>query len=251
MNLIARARVAAAACAVALVGLTAPPAFAVDTTPPQVNLNGGLFFKVGSVLSDSTTSPTIPANVTWGTFDDVGVTRQTGYFYANGASYSPSLSPSARQWALPNVRLGASGSSPYVEADIYAYDGAGNYGYDYDYYYSNLIQQGAMTASAGWSTAACNCWSAGSVLKSARAGASLQYQFTGNSVAVVSDKAAGRGNMQVYIDGRLQATVSTAGATTNRVVVYQKRFNASQTHTIKLVAESSARIDVDGLIIQN
>jgi hypothetical protein len=249
MKIVSRLQVAAAACAIAVVGLTAPPAYAIDTTPPQVNLNGGLFFKVGSVLSDSTLTPSIPVNVTWGAFDDVGITSQSARYYTS-PDYNylyPNVSAAARQYTVSTMAL----EDGYLYTNVYASDAAGNQGYDSDSYYTNLVQQGEMTASAGWSTAACNCWSGGSVLKSTRAGASLQYQFTGNSVAVISDKATGRGNMQVYIDGRLLSTVSTAGATTNRVVVYQKRFSTSQTHTIKLVAATSARIDVDGLIVQS
>lgn len=135
MRVFSRLQVASAACAVAVVGLIAPSASAaIDTTPPAVNLNGGLFFKVGSVLSSSTNTATIPANVTWGASDDVGITQQYGYFETNGSGYSPSLGTSARQYTVPAVPV----NNTYLYAQVQEYDAAGNYGSDYDYYYTNL-----------------------------------------------------------------------------------------------------------------
>jgi len=244
-------RTVTAAGALGVVALLAPTAqAAVDTTPPVVNLNGGLFFKVGSVLSDSTLNPRITANLTWGASDDTAITRQEAYGYVYDANYNYvssayTSSTSARQLVLNTFANG------YTEGYVYAYDAAGNYNSDSDSYYSRLVQQGAFNLGAGWSTNSCNCWSGGTAIKSTRAGATAQYQFTGNSIAVIGDYAARRGNMQVYIDNVLQSTVSTAGATKNRVVIFQKRFKTSQTHTIKLVSASAARVDIDGLIVQS
>jgi hypothetical protein len=189
--------------------------------------------------------------VTWRAFDDVGITLQYGVFAHAYGEWYPNLSASARQWTVPSVPLGGSGGYVAFGADETSQDAVGNSTNDDEAYRNRLIQEHAMRASAGWDTAACSCWSTGAVLKSTQAGASLRYQFTGRSVAVIGDRAAGRGDMHVYIDGRFHKTVRTSGAIQNRVVIYQKRYNDNRAHTIELVAATSGRIDVDGLIIQD
>ena len=77
----------------------------------------------------------------------------------------------------------------------------------------------------------------------------MRASFYGHSVAVIGNRATDRGSMQVYINGKLQKTVDTAGATKDRVVIYQKRFRAHHERTIKPVAATSARVDVDGFIV--
>jgi alpha-amylase len=146
--------------------------------------------------------------------------------------------------------LGPGEFDHYSYAYLEAFDAAGNWSNDSESYSTQLVQQSGMNLGAGWTTSACDCWSGGSVVKSTRVGASAQYQFTGSSVAVVGDYAPNRGTVHVYIDGRLQKSVNTARAINKtRVVIYQRRFNTSQTHTIKLVV-GSGRVDVDALIIQ-
>jgi len=239
------------AAGLAAVGVCASPAQAsLDITPPSVNMQPGLLFKVGTVLSDSSLHPTIPATVTWTATDDVGITAQSGDFHDGVQEYTPNLSASSRRFTMPAVHLQA-GSSQYAYGAVTASDAAGNQGTAGHEFDSSLYEEGATTASAGWSTATCDCWSAGAAYRSTKAGASLQYQFVGAAVAVIGDKAARRGKLQVYMDGKLQTTVDTAGTSKNRVVLYRMRLATNQTHTLKLVAASSARVDVDALIIQN
>ena len=48
----------------------------------------------------------------------------------------------------------------------------------------------------------------------------MQYQFTGNSIALIGDYASGRGgSAKVYINNVVAATVSENGATENMAVV--------------------------------
>ncbi len=243
----ARSLCAVASCVVA-VGLgTAPAQAVVDVTPPNVNVHPGLLFKVDTRLSDNSLHPTIPATVTWTAYDDVGVAAQSGYFSPPGETVP--LKPSTRRHRFGAVPLQAGGAGE-VDAYLYASDAAGNEGSGGHSFYVALNEEGAMTATAGWSTATCDCWSAGAVYRSTKAGASLQYQFSGAAMAVIGDEAPGRGDLQVYVDGRLQATVHTAGTTRNRLVLYQKRFSSYETHTVKLVAATSARVDVDALVTQ-
>jgi hypothetical protein len=211
MRVVCRVKAAAvAARAIALVGLTAPPAYAFDTTPPEVDLERGLIFKVGSTLSDSTDYPTIPAVVTWTASDNVGIAGQTGYFRTESDEYRPSPLPSTRRWTIPKVHATVPTRSD-TEVVLTAFDERGNQSTIVTPFNTRLIGQGAMMPSAGWSVDSCDCWSGGEVYKSTQAGASLRASFYGHSVAVIGNRATDRGSMQVYINGKLQKTVDTAG----------------------------------------
>jgi hypothetical protein len=250
MKSLTRGHAAAAIGALALITVVTPSASAaVDVTPPQVNMNSGLLMRTGSVLSDSTNNATMPATVTWTAFDDTGITSQSGQFSTYGRtsqSYYPSFGPGVRKYAVPAVPV----SSGALDAYLYANDAAGNQGSDSGYFSTQLVQQGAFSLSAGWSSGTCNCWSAGSAVHSSRVGASAQYQFRGDAIAVIGNRAANRGSVNVYVDGRVQSTVYLSGATVSRVVIFQKRFATTSTHTVKLVV-ASGRVDLDALVVQS
>jgi len=241
--------IAAATAFGAAAALASPADAVVDTTPPNVNFNPGLFFKVGTVLSSNGADPSLPANVTWATNDDVGIASQFAIAYSYDSNFdyvgsTQTSSNSARQ-------LAAVPFHPMGEIDAYddVYDAAGNGTEGYGYYSGDVAQSNTFNLSAGWTSAACNCWSFGSTMKSSTAGASMSYTFTGNSFAVIGDQASGRGTFKVLVNGVQQGgTYSTEqGATKNMVVVYQKRFSSRASRTVKIQVVSG-RVDVDAIV---
>jgi hypothetical protein len=221
-----------------------------DTSPPTVRIHRGLVFKVGTVLDSSVAAAGLPAKVTWTLSDNVGVTRQTarwesmygGQVLATGGTNSPS----ARQFT--GIPYHAYGS---VVARIEAYDAAGNQGADAAGYYGALVQSDEFTRSAGWESVPCRlCHSMRATLRTTTPGASMEYQFTGQSIALIGAFAGVGGTFEVYIDGVRQGTTySQQGTAKKMAVVYQKRFATSTTRTLKVVAVSG-RVEVDALVTQ-
>jgi len=240
----------AAATALGAVVAVVPGAdAAVDTTPPNVNFNQGLFFPVGSTLSDAGTDPSIRANMTWATNDDVGIASQYAYaYYYNGngnyVGSTSTTSTSARQ--IAGVPFYANGGEIDGYDDVY--DAAGNGTEGYGYWYGGLAQSNTFNLGAKWSSSSCSCWSYGSTMKSSTVGASMTYTFTGNSFAIIGDYASGRGSFKVFVNGVQQGgTYSEAGSTKNMIVVYQKRFSSRASRTIKIQV-ASGRVDVDAIV---
>ncbi|GMK44636.1 hypothetical protein PghCCS26_17640 [Paenibacillus glycanilyticus] len=77
---------------------------------------------------------------------------------------------------------------------------------------------------------------------------SLQFAFTGTGVELITEKDASQGNVDIYIDNVLQATVNTA-STTRQVnqVVYQATGLTSGSHTLKAVKKSGTYMLLDSI----
>src|SRR4051812_20628064 len=109
----------------------ASPASAADTTPPALTLDGGMFIKVGSVLSSSDSqTATLPMNITWSTSDNVGMVSQTAWLSAAGSDEGPflpeqekQLGGAARQATFTNL---AHASNTATDGGVRVYDAAGN-----------------------------------------------------------------------------------------------------------------------------
>lgn len=228
------------------IGLTPAAGAAIDETGPTINMNQGLFIKVGTVLSNSSSTASFPANVTWTQYDPAGICSQTAYVQAyvpgQGWRYTyPSITSSSKQFTMDFTF----GGSYYVY--LTATDCLGNVTNASGYYYPRLSQETSATLDAGWSTSACACWSGGNVVKNSIAGRKASLTFSANTITVVSNKALNRGTAKFYIDGVLRSTVNLSAPTLNRVVVFQKRFPNSSTHTIDVVV-GSGRVDVDAFV---
>lgn len=248
MNALSRAVSAVCAAMVGLAVAVVPADGVVDTTPPNVNINGGLFYRVGSVLSDSGADPSLPANITWAASDDVGISQLNAtadVYNTRGAYQGEYYAQGAALRQMSNIPVYPGG---YTYPIVDVYDAAGNGTQGYGSFRGGLIQSNTATLSAGWSSAACNCWSFGSTMKSSTVNAAMSFTVNGNSIAVIGDNAAGRGTFKVLVNGVQQGgTYSESGATLNRSVVYQKRFATKASRTIKIVVVSG-RVDVDALV---
>jgi hypothetical protein len=245
-------RTAGVVVAAALLAATLSAGASPDTSPPSVRLNHGAVFTVGSVLSDSTGNAALPVKLTWTVSDDSAVTRQTGHWESTDANFHLSAtgdedSVTARQ--MTGVPYYPNGS---LYAIVDAYDAAGNEGSDPASYYGELVQSDRFVRSADWASVVCRlCFSERSTLRATTAGASMQYQFTGRSIALIGDYAGTGGSFEVYIDGVRQGTTySEHGTATKMAVVYQKRFATRATRILTVIA-ASGRVDVDALVAQN
>ena len=80
----------------------------------------------------------------------------------------------------------------------------------------------------------------------------LRYSFTGRSVALVSTLGPGRGMADVYVDGLRATTINLSSSTlTTREVVVHPQLVKQRPHVISLQLRSSARVDVDAVVVLN
>ena len=94
--------------------------------------------------------------------------------------------------------------------------------------------------------------SGGAVAYSTSSGAILRYSFSGRSVALVSTLGPGRGIADVYVDGLRATTINLSSSTlTTCDVVFTRNWSSSGSHVISLQLRSSARVDVDAVVVLN
>lgn len=114
-----------------------------------------------------------------------------------------------------------------------------------------LVQEshGDLTYTGEWSTDAAAGASADATRMSTQASASVKYTFSGRAVAWVTRLAPSSGEVAVYIDGDLVATIDThADAQSERFVAFTTGWSSYGKHTIKLVVVGTAdrpRVDLD------
>jgi len=81
-----------------------------------------------------------------------------------------------------------------------------------------------------------------------RNGDSLSYTFTGTSVSYLTETAADEGNVQVYLDGTLQATVNCYSAVRKvQQTLWSKSGLTAGSHTFKLVKQDGGFMLLDAL----
>jgi hypothetical protein len=103
-----------------------------------------------------------------------------------------------------------------------------------------------------WKTASMTAASGGAVAYSTSSGSIIRYSFTGRSVALVSTLGPGRGLADVYVDGYRATTIDLSSSTlTTRQVVFTRSWSSSGAHVISLQLRSSARVDVDAVVVLN
>lgn len=226
------------------VGPLHPAGAAADVTPPTVAFNARLAV-VGTVLSDSTTTPTVMLTTSWTQKDPSGICVEAGWLYEYALAAWVSVPLSLGQTSFDyRYRLGTS-----RQFSVYLRDCAGNGAYYYQYGpYTSLVQETAATYSAGWTTSKGAIWSGGAVLKNTTVGAKATYRFTGTSVALVSDNAPARGSAKILIDGVQVATINCKSATkSNRVIMFTSRLLPGGSHTLDVVL-TGGRIDIDAFL---
>ena len=242
------APVVAVLSALALAG---PAAAVTDSTPPQVTLNQGLLFTTHTILGDNTLNPMIgPVSITFAASDDTGITSLdiiANVFdqdVNNVGTYEVNDNPAARE-LTPSIALNGE-----VDAQVSAYDAAGNLGADFATYYPHLRQQQAFRLTGHWYGGRRASWSGGTLIHSAQPGATATYTFNGRSVALIGDYGPDRGALDVSWGSSHQA-VDTQGFFSPRAVIFGHRFNSAGSHTVTVTVKSTTRVDLDALIFQN
>ncbi|HEU0130593.1 MAG TPA: hypothetical protein VFQ85_06340 [Mycobacteriales bacterium] len=110
-----------------------------------------------------------------------------------------------------------------------------------------------MAYSAGWVSASSSSRWLGTVRSIKTAGASMTFKTETSSFTVIGDRCNACGQLRVYVDGVLKATVDTRAATTAvRQVLYAGAAltGGIKAHTIKLVVVGTAgrpNVGLDGL----
>jgi hypothetical protein len=241
------------ATAVAALSVMAGPASA-DTNGPAVKYFKSPIPTVGSILSDSSGSPSVQMKDGWAVNDGDGICSAYTQLY-NGSTGSwstvwnaPSTGRSVTS-LINNTWTGSVKVGTYSYLETYASDCLGNTSDQWAYIEPSLAQEGAASYGAGWATASGAIWSGGGVMTSSRIGATATYTFNSSSmVSLVSDYASNRGKVSLSVDGQPAQTVSLNHATKNRVIVWKSPYlNQSGTHllTVKVV---SGRVDIDGFL---
>lgn len=248
MHLAKRACTVIAATALAMTGLGVATA---DTVGPAIKYFKAPIPVVGSTLSDSSGTPSFSLKDGWAVNDGDGVCSATTQLYREGVGWSTVWNaggtPATTSLSGKHTWTTKVGGYDYLRTT--ASDCLSNTSSGYDYLSTGMAQQGAASYSAGWATAACACWSGGSVMRSSTAGARATYTFSGRLVSLVSARAAGRGTVSLSVDGGPAQNVSLGGTTLNRVIVWNSKYLSTGSHllTVKVV---SGRVDIDAFLTQ-
>lgn len=203
---------------------------APKATTPKASLRTGL------PLEGSSTTQRLLVRVTWGGTDagsgiasyDVGRSYDGGtYQVIASATTATSLNSTMTPGHSYRFRVRARDKAGNVGAWVYA-----------STWYASLTQNGSssLAYTGTWSTGSTSEHSGGTVKYATDAGASATLAFSGRAVAWVTTLRATGGEVQVWIDGALVATVDTfAETTTYRQIVFGKSWSSYGSHTISLV----------------
>jgi hypothetical protein len=231
----------AAACLATGTLLAAPASASVDFSKPQITTDQALHIVVPATLSDSSGSPKTTMKFSWKQFDE------------SGKVFDYSTSPNTTVGTFSDVRTtftftGKVGD--YYGLQVNATDCSTNHNSSDAYAYGavQLGQEGQASYSPGWRVSNCNCFSGGGTEYSAKAGATATYQYTGEGVGLVTEKASNRGSADIFVDGVKKATINNNGASVNRAVAFSAYFNNYSQHTLQIKVRSG-RIDVDGFLL--
>jgi hypothetical protein len=100
---------------------------------------------------------------------------------------------------------------------------------------------GAAVFSTGWTRATSSGRYLGTTTYATTASKTMTFRTDALSFSLIGDKCATCGQMRVYIDGVLAATVDTyRSATAARQILYTKTFTATKLHTLKILTLGTA-----------
>jgi subtilisin family serine protease len=226
-------------------GRVADAASALDTTDPTAFAPNSYAFVTGIAMGSSITT-----RVRWpaGTDDLSGVASYALRQSVNGAAWT---TVTASTTALSSDRSLA--FSKGYRYRVRAHDKAGNTG---DYVDGPLVtpkltqQTGSgVTYGGTWTTSSSSSASGGSTRYATKAGAWVQFSFTGRAVGLITPKGSSRGSAKVYVDGTYVGTTSEyRSSSQSRVVLFARNWGSSGSHTVKFVLTGTSghsRFDVD------
>ena len=228
-----------------LTGRVADAAAAIDQTKPTALAPNSYAFVTGGAIGS-----TIKTRVRWpaGTDDLSGVASYALRQSVNGAAWT---TVTASTTAL-SLDRSLTFSTAY-RYRVRAHDRAGNTGayVDGPQIRPKLTQQNGtgVTYSGTWTTRTSSSASGGSTRYATKAGAWVQFSFTGRAVAVVAPKGASRGSFKAYVDGVYVGTVSAyRSSSQSKIVLFARNWGTSGSHKVKLVLSGTSghpRFDID------
>jgi subtilisin family serine protease len=226
-------------------GRVADAASALDTTDPTAFAPNSYAFVTGIAMGSSITT-----RVRWpaATDDLSGVASYALRQSVNGAAWT---TVTASTTALSSDR--SLGFSKGYRYRVRAQDKAGNTG---DYVDGPLVtpkltQQTGSGATYGgtWTTSSSSSASGGSTRYATKAGAWVQFSFTGRAVGLITPKGTSRGSAKVYVDGTYVGTTSEyRSSSQSRIVLFARNWGSSGSHTVKFVLTGTSghsRFDID------
>jgi virginiamycin B lyase len=112
----------------------------------------------------------------------------------------------------------------------------------------------AVKYSSGWhKKVASTAFSGGTTAYTTKNAASASIRFSGRAIAWVTSFGPTHGKVKIYVDGTYVKTVDTyAVGAANQVLAYTRTWSTVGTHTLKLVAVTTAsrpRVDVDAFAL--
>jgi len=218
---------------------------APKTTAPKPSL------RTGVALPSASTSQPLLAKITWsGTDSGSGIKSYDVARSVDGGAFATIASATTATSMDVNLTPGHS-----YRFRVRARDKAGNVGAwaaSYTWNTSLVQNQSASVVYGGTWAGSSSAEHSGAWAKySTTAGATATYTFSGRAVAVVTTLRGVSGEVQVWVDGALAATVDThADATTYRQVVFSRAWGSYASHTIQLVVVGTldhGRFDLDAL----
>lgn len=223
--------------------------YALDTTAPTSMAPTSHAFVVNSRLGTG-----IKTRIAWpaATDDLSGINFYAVQQQTNGGSWSTLMTANTTRSTDRSLKFGST-----FRFQVRAKDRAGNYG-SYaagPIVQPRIFQEGTAAARYGgtWKTATSSTASGGKTRYATKAGAWVEYSFTGRGIAVVAPKSSGRGKAKVYIDGAYVKTVNAYRSSgQSKVVIFSKAWASSASHKIKLVvvgASGHPRFDIDAFVV--
>jgi hypothetical protein len=110
----------------------------------------------------------------------------------------------------------------------------------------------AIVYGAGWRRVGATPAIGSDVMRSAVAGARMDFTFTGRAVAVVAPKRSTLGRALVYLDGKYIRTIDLrAGTAGSQVVVFTGQWASAGSHrlTLRVLATSGRPFDLDAIAV--
>ena len=228
-----------------LTGRVASAAAARDQTDPTAFPPDSFSFVTGRAIGS-----TISTRVRWpaATDDLSGVASYALRQSVNGAAWT---TVTASTTSL-SIDRSLTFSTAY-RYRVRAHDRAGNAGeyVDGPQIRPKLTQQNGTGVTYGgtWTGRSSSSASGGSTRYATKAGAWVQFSFTGRAVAVIAPKGASRGSAKVYVDGSYVGTTSAyRSSSQSKIVLFARNWSTSGSHKVKLVLTGTSghpRFDVD------
>jgi N-acetylneuraminic acid mutarotase len=216
-----------------------------DPTPPTFTTPPTLGFPVGWTLGASN----VPVQMRWhATASATDIRRYAFAISANGGGFTSEPLP----WdVISNVADYLPHGRTPNQIQITATDCTGNVSAPSlsSPFAVRAFQETSARYTGSWKTGTLAGYYGGHTRYATRRGARARYTFTGQTIALVSERRPNEGQAYIAIDGKRVATINLHSTTTTyREVVYSHTFATQGTHTIWVTVRGTAhhpRIDID------